>query len=119
VCADAAAATVDLDNPDLAYRGYVTRVRERVRAHVTYPRAAGERREQGDLLVEFRIAPSGLVACAAVRRSSGSDLLDRYVLSAVRLAQPFTALPSHAPSTLAVSATFRFRIDDGPEAGAR
>ncbi len=118
-CAEAAGATVDLDDPDPAYRGYVTRVRERVRAHVAYPRAAGERGIQGEVQMEFRIGPSGRIDCAAVRRSSGSDLLDRYMLSAVRLAQPFAALPSHVPPpALAVSGTFRFRIDEGPEARA-
>jgi tetratricopeptide (TPR) repeat protein len=45
-CADAAGATVDLDNPDSAHRGYIARVRERVRAHIVrahmvYPRGAG------------------------------------------------------------------------------
>ena len=46
-CADAAGATVDLDNPDSAHRGYIARVRERVRAHMIYPRAAGERGHRG------------------------------------------------------------------------
>jgi TonB family protein len=49
-----------------------------------------------------------------LRRSSGSELLDRYVLSAVRLAQPFAALPAHVPPpSLPVSGTFRFRIGEG------
>ncbi|HEY7433891.1 MAG TPA: TonB family protein [Methylomirabilota bacterium] len=119
-CADAAAAPVDLDNPDPAYRGYVARVRERVHAHLMYPRAAGERGIAGELQVEFRIGREGRIECVAVRRSSGSELLDRYVLSAVRLAQPFAPLPSHVPPpSLPVSGTFRFRIDEGPGAVAR
>lgn len=114
-CADAAGATVDLDNPDSAHRGYINRVRERVRAHMIYPRAAGEQGIGGELQVEFRIGRNGRVECAALRRSSGSELLDRYVLSAVRLAQPFAALPPQIPSpSLPVSATFRFRAEAGP-----
>jgi TonB family protein len=114
-CADPAGTTVDLDNPDPAHRGYITRVRERVRAHMVYPRGAGEQGIGGELQVEFRIGRDGRVECAALRRSSGSEMLDRYVLSAVRLAQPFTALPAQIPSSsLPVSATVRFRTGDGP-----
>ena len=113
-CAEASGPTVDLDNPDPAHRGYLVRVRERVRAHVVYPRGAGERGIAGELQVEFRIGREGRIECVALRRSSGSELLDRYVLSAVRLAQPFAALPAHVPRpSLPVSGTFRFRIGEG------
>jgi TonB family protein len=113
-CAEASGTTVDLDNPDPAHRGYIARVRERVRAHVVYPRGAGERGIVGELQIEFRIGRAGRIECVALRRSSGSDLLDRYVLSAVRLAQPFAALPAHVPPpSLPVSGTFRFRIGEG------
>jgi outer membrane biosynthesis protein TonB len=61
--------------------------------------------------VEFRIGRDGRVECAALRRSSG------HVLSAVRLAQPFAALPPQIPSpSLPVSAPFRFRAEPGPAA---
>ena len=70
-CAEAAGATVDLDNPDPAHRGYITRVRERVRAHMVYPRGAGEGGVGGDIQVEFRIGREGRLECAALRRSSG------------------------------------------------
>ena len=111
-CAAAAGAPVDLDNPDAAHRGYIARVRERVRAHMVYPRGAGEGGIGGELQVEFRIGRDGRLECAALRRSSGSELLDRYVLSAVRLAQPFAALPAQIPApALPVSATFRFRAE--------
>ena len=85
-----------------------------MRAHVAYPRGAGERGIAGELPVEFRIGRGGRIECVVLRRSSGSELLDRYVLSTVRLAQPFAALPAHVPPpSLPVSATFRFRIGEG------
>ena len=113
-CAVAAGATVDLDNPDPVHRGYLTRARERVRAHLVYPRGA-EEGIGGELQVEFRIGRDGRIECAALRRSSGSELLDRYVLSAVRLAQPFAALPAQVTlPSLPVSATFRFPADGSP-----
>ena len=116
-CAEPSGPTVDLDDPEPAHRGYIARVRERVRAHVVYPRGAGERGIAGELQVEFRIGREGRIECVVLRRSSGSELLDRFVLSAVRLAQPFAALPAHvAPPSLPVSGTFRFRIGEGATA---
>ena len=96
-CAEPSGPTVDLDDPEPAHRGYIARVRERVRAHVVYPRGAGERGIAGELQVEFRIGRGGRIECVVLRRSSGSELLDRFVLSAVRLAQPFAALPAYVP----------------------
>ena len=116
-CADAAGAMIDLDNPDPAHRGYIARVRERVQAHMVYPRGAGERGIGGELQVEFRIGRAGRIECATLRRSSGSELLDRYVLSAVRLAQPFAALPAQvAAPSLPVTGTFRFQRAEAPPA---
>jgi TonB family protein len=116
-CAEPAGSTIDLDDPEPAHRGYVARVRERVRAHVVYPRGAGERGIAGELQVEFRIGRDGRIECVALRRSSGSELLDRFVLSAVRLAQPFAPLPAQVPSSsLPLSGTFRFRIGEGAAA---
>jgi TonB family protein len=116
-CAEPSGPTVDLDDPEPAHRGYIARVRERVRAHVVYPRGAGERGIAGELQVEFRIGRQGRIECVVLRRSSGSELLDRFVLSAVRLAQPFAALPAHVPPpSLPVSGTFRFRIGEGATA---
>jgi TonB family protein len=116
-CAEPSGPTVDLDDPEPAHRGYIARVRERVRAHVVYPRGAGERGIAGELQVEFRIGRGGRIECVVLRRSSGSELLDRYVLSAVRLAQPFEALPAQvAAPSLPVSGTFRFQRAEGPPA---
>ena len=116
-CAEPSGPTVDLDDPEPAHRGYIARVRERVRAHVVYPRGAGERGIAGELQVVFRIGRGGRIECVVLRRSSGSELLDRFVLSAVRLAQPFAALPAHVPApSLPVSGTFRFRIGEGAAA---
>ena len=81
---------------------------------MAYPRGAGERGIAGELQVQFRIGQEVRIGCVVLRRSSGSELLDRYVLSAVRLAQPFAALPAQmSPPSLPVSGTFRFRIGEG------
>ncbi len=116
-CGDAAGPAIDLDRPDSTSRAYVTSVRDRIRAHHVYPRPAAERRQGGELQVELQIARSGRLDCAALRRSSGSDILDRYVMDAVRLAQPFPPIPSYLPQpSLTLSGVFRYRIVSEPDA---
>ncbi|HTI57134.1 MAG TPA: TonB family protein [Verrucomicrobiae bacterium] len=115
-CGDAAGPATDLDHPDSTSRAYVTSVRERIRAHHVYPRPA-ERRQGGELQVELQLARSGRLDCAALRRSSGLEILDRYVMDAVRLAQPFLPIPSYLPQpSLTLSGVFRYRIVTEPDA---
>ncbi len=65
-------------------------------------RAGRERAGSGaSSQVEFRIDREGRIECAALRRSSGSELLDRYVLSAVRLAQPLRGPAGADPGAVA------------------
>jgi TonB family protein len=116
-CGDAAGPAIDLDRPDSASRAYVTTLRERIRAHHVYPRPAAERRQGGELQVELQIARSGRLDCAALRRSSGSEILDRYIMDAVRLAQPFAPIPSYMPQpSLTLSGVFRYRVVSEPDA---
>lgn len=116
-CGDAAGPAIDLDRPDSTSRAYVTTVRERIRAHHVYPRPAAERRQGGELQVELQIARSGRLDCAALRRSSGSEILDRYIMDTVRLAQPFPPIPSYMPQpSLTLSGVFRYRIVAEPDA---
>jgi outer membrane biosynthesis protein TonB len=44
-----------------------------VRAHVVYPRGAGERGIAGEVQVEFRIGREGRIECVALLRSSGGE----------------------------------------------
>jgi TonB family protein len=114
-CASAPGLSVDLDNPEPAYRDYIVKVRERLRGHWIYPRVAGERRIQGDLQIDFQVSRNGRLDCMALRRSSGSEILDRFTLSTIRLSQPFPALPAQLPQpALPISGTFRY--GGGPSA---
>ena len=116
-CGAAAGPVIDLDNPDAASRDYVAKIRERIRAHMAYPRLAGERRQQGQLQIELQIARSGRLECLALRRSSGSEILDRHTMDGIRLAQPFPPLPPQMPQpSLAISGTFAYRIFNEPPA---
>lgn len=116
-CAGAPGPAIDLDRPDAASRGYVTKVRERIQAHHVYPRVAGEARQAGELQIELQLARSGRLDCLALRRSSGSEILDRYILTAVRLAQPFAPIPSYMPQpSLTLSGVFSYTLVAEPKA---
>jgi TonB family protein len=116
-CAGPPGPAIDLDRPDAASRAYVTKVRERIQAHHVYPRVAGEARQAGELQIELQLARSGRLDCLALRRSSGSEILDRYILTAVRLAQPFAPIPSYMPQpSLTLSGVFSYTLDAEPKA---
>lgn len=116
-CAGAPGPAIDLDRPDSASRAYVTQVRERIRAHHVYPRLAGEAGQAGELQIELQLARSGRLDCLALRRSSGSEILDRYTLTAVRLAQPFAPIPSYLPQApLTLSGVFSYTLVAEPTA---
>jgi TonB family protein len=108
-CEGALAAPVDLNNPGPAHRDYVARIRERIRTRWAYPRLAAERHVQGGLQVEFQINRNGRLDCLALRRSSGSEILDRYTLDTLRLAQPFPPVPPQLQqAAVPISAIFQY-----------
>jgi protein TonB len=102
---------IPLDTPEPRYQDYFNKIRERIRAHWTYPREAGDRGIEGDLLIEFHIAKDGRLALVELRRSSGVEILDGAALTAVRLAQPFPPVPDDLTKrTLAINGLFRYQI---------
>lgn len=115
-CAAAAGPAIDLDRPPSELREYVTRIRDRIRAHRAFPREALDRRQGGELQIELQVARSGRLECATLSRSSGSEILDRYMMTAVRLAQPFPAMPPQLPQpSLTLSGTYGFRVVSEPQ----
>ncbi len=116
-CTGAPGPAIDLERPDPASRAYVVKVRDRIQAHHVYPRLAGETRQAGELQIEMQLARSGRLDCLALRRSSGSEILDRYILTAVRLAQPFAPIPSYMPQpSLTLSGVFTYTLVAEPKA---
>jgi periplasmic protein TonB len=79
-----------------------------VRARVASRRPSGPGM-RGTVVVIFGVSRSGGLAFASIKRSSGDQLLDRTVLSAVRNAAPFPTPPSGiASSQLRFSMPFYF-----------
>jgi TonB family protein len=110
---------IPLDTPEPKYRDYFNKVRERIKAKWVYPRQAGERGIEGEVVIEFHIAKDGRLEDIALQRSSDEPLLDTNAMNAVtgdargvKFADPFPPVPDELLSwgSLAISARFRYQI---------
>jgi TonB family protein len=107
-------APIPLDTAEPKYQDYFNKVRERIKANWVYPRQAGERGIEGELLIEFHIAKDGRVAYLELRHSSGTAILDDAALTAIKLAQPFPPVPDElAKQALAINGQFKYQIVSG------
>ena len=104
---------IPLDTKDPRYTDYFDKIRRQIRANWIYPREAGERGIGGHLVIEFVIAKDGHLTAIELRRSSGVEILDRFALNAVRLAQPFPRVPDAvAKVVLPIAGIFTYQIID-------
>jgi protein TonB len=102
---------IPLDTPEPKYQDYFNKIREKIKANWIYPREAGDRGLQGELLLEFHIAKDGRLAFLELRNSSGAEILDRFAMNAVRLAQPFPPVPDDiAKQALSINGLFKYQI---------
>jgi protein TonB len=104
---------IPLDTKDPRYTDYFEKIRRQIRANWIYPREAGERGIGGQLVIEFVIAKDGHLTAIDLRRSSGVEILDRFAVNAVKLAQPFPPVPDAiAKVTLPIAGIFTYQIID-------
>lgn len=105
---------IPLDTKDPKYHEYFEKVRQKIKANWGYPREAGERNIEGQLLIEFHIARDGHLSYLELVRSSGVKILDDYAMNAVRLAQPFPPVPEGllAKHAVPISGLFVYRVVD-------
>ena len=90
------------------------KVRERIRANWVYPREAGDRGVEGQLLIEFHIAKDGRLESIELVHTSGTQILDEAALTAVKLAQPFPPVPDEiSKANVAINGQFRYQIVSG------
>lgn len=85
-------------NQDSALSGeqerYLTILRERIDRYKKYPLMARKSRQQGVVLVEFKLSKEGTLQDCQLKKSCGYRLLDRAALQAVKAAAPFPEVPS-------------------------
>lgn len=104
---------IPLDTKDPRYTDYFDTIRRRIQEKWIYPREAGERGIGGRLVIEFAIRKDGWLLAVDLKRSSGVEILDRYAMNALKLAQPFPPVPdSVSKGTLPIAGIFTYQIVD-------
>jgi TonB family protein len=107
-------APIPLDTQEPRYQDYFNKIRDRIKANWVYPRPAGERDIEGELLIKFHIAKDGRLEYIELVHTSGTPILDDAALTAVKLAQPFPPVPDDiAKHSLAINGQFRYQIVSG------
>jgi periplasmic protein TonB len=102
---------IPLDTPEPKFQDYFNRIREQIKRNWIYPREAGDRGIEGELLIEFGIAKGGELQFILLRRTSGIPILDEYALRAVKLASPFPPVPDViSKGGLPINGIFRYQI---------
>ena len=89
---------------------YKSRLRAAIVAGRSYPRQARRRRQEGTVVVGFRVLADGTIGELEVRSSSGVGALDEAALAAVRRVGRFEAFPAsidRAALVFSLPITFR------------
>lgn len=89
---------------------WVAAVSQWLASRKSYPEAARERGEEGNVEVRFTVERSGRVVAAAIVRPSGSALLDEAALGLLRQAA-FPAFPEDmAQDRVTITTTVRYSL---------
>jgi TonB family protein len=103
--------TISLDTDDKRYVDYAGMIRERLKAHWSYPPEARKQLLEGSLVVLFSLNREGVLTRLEISRSSEHEILDLEAERAIRHASPFPPFPEHITvSRLNVEASFDYRI---------
>lgn len=95
--------------PSSALAGYLNAIRARVDAAKRYPQMAQQRRQEGVVVVTFRLTFDGrLMDAPLVTRSSGSKQLDNAALLAVRRGAPYPSFPLNPKDMKALEIPVKF-----------
>ena len=103
-----------LNTPDPRYAEYFAELKRRIEANWTYPQEASRRGQSGQGLVGFVLRKNGSVREVDIVQSSGVDILDRYLVNAIRLASPMPPIPDRiSDGTLPVVFAFTYTLYQG------
>jgi len=75
-------------------RTYTDLVQKKIEAVKQYPKRAQRRNDQGVVKIVFSIGNDGEIVSVNIFKSSGSRILDRAAIDAVKKASPFTSPPN-------------------------
>jgi TonB family protein len=103
-----------LDPNDPRMQGYFQTVKQKIEAYWVYPREARRQSQAGSGTAVLTLTQDGRLRDVSVVRSSGSDVLDRYFVDAIRLAAPFSRLPCRiSEGAVPITINFAYRLS-GP-----
>ena len=106
--------TITLDTQDKRYSSYTGIIKEKIGLQWRYPPQAKENLIEGRLAVLFSLDRQGRMTRIEVIKPSGSELLDREAIRAVKTAAPYPPFPEHLTvSRLNIEASFDYRIKAG------
>jgi protein TonB len=108
VSAPAAQAKEELPEPEFDMGAYENRLVSLVEKNKSYPYMARRKGHEGLVEISLRIAPGGQMAEAAVKSSSGSQILDR---EALRLVQSILPLENDSKKEIVLTIPIRYRLD--------
>ncbi|MFA4915214.1 MAG: TonB family protein [Syntrophales bacterium] len=105
--------TVEIDSNDGKYIDYLRKIQKMIESNWIYPQKAYEKNEEGNTVVKFSITNSGALLTPIIMRSSGSKLLDKGAISAVKAAAPYDPLPlDFNLLQLNIIAKFKYRMTE-------
>jgi periplasmic protein TonB len=93
-------------------RTYIDEIKRRIFAFWVYPREAAQQKQAGSGVVVFMVRRDGRIGEINIVRSTGADILDRYIENAIRLAAPFPSIPCKVTEE-AVPLTLNFKYTLG------
>ncbi|OIO54184.1 MAG: hypothetical protein COX57_08615 [Alphaproteobacteria bacterium CG_4_10_14_0_2_um_filter_63_37] len=101
--------TVSINTREFKYASYFSKMKDKVEYVWQYPEAAQRQGLEGRLLIKFSIGRTGELVGVEVLRSSGSDVLDRAAIEALRKGAPYAPLPEEWElDQLNITATFEY-----------
>ena len=104
---------IDLNTAEYKYISYFTKLRKAISLVWVYPTDASRRGMQGEVLVEWIIMKDGSVKRIRIIKSSGYDILDEAILTAIKLASPFPNLPeAWKVERKVIVGTFKYILTD-------
>lgn len=105
IAAPAASRASNNVQPD--WEGQILAHLERFRR---YPARARAARQQGTILVRFRMNRAGMVLSSAIHRGSGFYTLDQAALDTLQRAQPLPAIPQNRPEFVELTIPVEFYL---------
>jgi protein TonB len=97
------------DPADPRFQAYFEEIKRRIQTSWVYPQEAIRRFQSGKGVVQFAVMRDGRLGPSKIVQSTGAEILDRYMLNAIRFAAPFSPHPCRvAEELIPMTLTFTY-----------